>query len=129
MRRHAWLVLALLAGVSVRLMIALAFPRMPLVSDELEYVEAADALLKGEQHPWLLFHPPLYTAFCAAVRWVAPFLSPGEHSRDSIECALSVAPLVAHFATCDRSETYSEAHTFELPRPMKRVCALFSMDR
>ncbi|HZM01345.1 MAG TPA: glycosyltransferase family 39 protein [Planctomycetota bacterium] len=85
MRPRTGLWLAIAVGVAARLALVLAFPRMPLVSDERDYVEAADALLRGEQDPWLLFHPPLYTAFCAAIRALA---GPSDDAIRLAQCLL-----------------------------------------
>ena len=94
MRRHAGLLLAVAVGVAARLAVVLAFPSMPLVSDEREYVDAADALLAGVQDPWLLFHPPLYTAFCAAIRFVC---GPSDDAIRVAQCLLEGATILGVF--------------------------------
>ncbi len=57
----------------------------------------------------------------STVRWIAPFQSPGEFSRDSIDAALGVAPFVPAFATLDQSEAYSEPYDLELPASVKEA--------
>jgi glycosyltransferase involved in cell wall biosynthesis/Tfp pilus assembly protein PilF len=55
------------------------------------------------------------------VRWIAPFLSPGEYSRDSLNAVLGLAPFVPAFATLDHTGNYSDRHELEMPAAEKAV--------
>lgn len=55
------------------------------------------------------------------VRWVAPFLSPGEYSRDSINSVLGLAPFLPAFGTLDHTEAFSVGYELELPASVKEA--------
>ena len=57
----------------------------------------------------------------STVRWIAPFLSPGEYSLDSTEAVLGLAPNVPAFATLDQSDSHSESYDLELPGSIKEA--------
>lgn len=83
--RHRTLLLAIVVGVGLRLALVIAYPSLPLVGDENDYVRAAATLTQGSQDPWLTRQPPLYTAFCALVLTV---LGLGEDSIRVVQCLL-----------------------------------------
>jgi 4-amino-4-deoxy-L-arabinose transferase-like glycosyltransferase len=72
LREHGSLLAAIVAAVSVRIAIVMAFPDMPLVGDEHKYFEESARLADGL--PIGAFRPPLYLFFSMLVIEVAgPF--------------------------------------------------------